>query len=123
MLRFLLLWMLSFPAWAVHKCPAADGSVTYQEAPCEGGKALKLAPEPVAPPEEVRRNNAVANGRVSVGMTAQQVRRSWGTPSKVNKSVGSYGTHEQWVYDRGDYRFQYVYVDNGVVTGVQTPSE
>jgi hypothetical protein len=124
MVKFLPVLLLLCPsAWAVNKC-IQDGAVTYQVEPCTGqGAALKLAPQPVATPLEVKRANAVAKGRVMVGMTAQQVRRAWGTPSSVNKSVGSYGVHEQWVYDRGQAGSQYVYVDDGVVTAVQTPSE
>ena len=120
----ILLVAFSTTSHAVQKCTDATGAVSYQAAPCPGqGAALKLDPVPASDPVEVRRANAVASGKVSVGMSADQVRRAWGTPGKVNKSVGSYGTHEQWVYDRGESRFQYVYVDNGVVTGVQTPGE
>jgi hypothetical protein len=54
------------------------------------------------------------------GMTADEVRLSWGNPTKINTSIGSYGKNEQWVYDKGNFVRQYVYVENGRVTSVQS---
>lgn len=55
-------------------------------------------------------------GGVSVGMTANQVLAScWGKPEKVNATITAGGRREQWVYGS-----QYVYVDNGTVTAIQT---
>lgn len=116
--------LLAVPAWAVNKCTGPDGKISYQAEPCApaaSGATLKLQAVPESSPEEVQFNNAVSQGRVMVGMSATQVRRAWGTPTKVNASVGSYGRHEQWIYDRGGFRSQYVYVQNGVVSGVQSP--
>lgn len=59
----------------------------------------------------------VVCGAVSVGMTAEQVRASWGNPDDINRSTSSFGTHEQWVYDRLD---SYVYLEDGVVTATQS---
>ena len=57
-----------------------------------------------------------ARGGVAIGMTASQVRASnWGRPEKINRSSGSYGTHEQWVYGGHNY----VYLQNGIVTSIQ----
>lgn len=57
-------------------------------------------------------------GGVAVGMSANQVRKScWGEPQSVNETTTSRGRHEQWVYASG-----YVYLDNGVVTSIQTSS-
>jgi len=125
MKKLFIVAALLMPGWAaaVNKCTGADGSVSYQAEPCEAGKAekLRLQPVPAAAPDEVVRANAVSMGRIMVGMTTEQVRRAWGSPTKINGSTGSYGRHEQWVYDRGDFRFQYVYIQNGVVTGMQSP--
>ena len=50
----------------------------------------------------------------SIGMTTSQVRNStWGSPKKVNKNTYSWGTKEQWVYDKG-----YIYFENGKVTSI-----
>lgn len=53
-------------------------------------------------------------GHVVIGMSKEMVRASLGEPIDVNRSVGSWGTHEQWVYDA-----LYVYVENGIVTSWQ----
>jgi hypothetical protein len=57
-----------------------------------------------------------ARGGVSIGMTADQVRKSnWGRPSSINRSIGAYGVHEQWIYGGGNY----IYLENGRVTSIQ----
>jgi hypothetical protein len=53
-------------------------------------------------------------GWVQTGMTAQQLRASWGAPEDINRTVGSWGVHEQWVYSGS-----YVYLEDGVVTSFQ----
>lgn len=62
----------------------------------------------------------VACGSVFVGMTAEQLRASWGNPQAVNSTTFADGTHEQWVY--GDFG-PYVYVENGIVTSYQTSGQ
>lgn len=57
---------------------------------------------------------AIKDQKVVLGMTAKQVELSWGKPEDVNRSVGSWGVHEQWVYGR-----QYVYLENGKVSSFQ----
>ena len=53
---------------------------------------------------------------VNLGMTKQQVLDScWGEPQKINTSIGSWGTHEQWVYGNGNY----LYFENGKLTSIQ----
>jgi len=53
---------------------------------------------------------------VSIGMSQEQVRNSnWGNPKSVNRTTGSYGTHEQWVYGGNNY----LYFDNGILTTIQ----
>lgn len=58
---------------------------------------------------------AIAGKKVGVGMSAEQVRLSWGKPEKVNSTVYGRGTHEQWVYGGS----QYVYFEDGVMTSLQ----
>ena len=53
--------------------------------------------------------------KVQIGMTAEQVRLSWGKPKKINTTTYSGGEREQWVY--GD---EYLYVSNGVLKSMQT---
>lgn len=60
---------------------------------------------------EIRKR--VIQQNVFVGMREADVIKSWGKPTKVNRS--SYGS-DQWVYDRGDSS-QYVYLGpEGCVT-------
>ena len=58
--------------------------------------------------------SAVLRGRLVMGMTRDGVYASWGPPGDVNRSVGSWGVHEQWVYGSS-----YLYFENGVLTGWQ----
>lgn len=37
-------------------------------------------------------------GKVHIGMTKEQVKASWGDPSRITRSVTRYGETEQWVY-------------------------
>jgi len=65
---------------------------------------------------------AIAAQKVLIGMSADEVRRSWGAPSKVNRTINAAGTSEQWIYSLGAYgNAAYVYLNNGVVTTIQAP--
>ena len=65
--------------------------------------------------EADNKSEALKNSKPSVGMTADEVKKSkWGYPDKINKDTYSWGTKEQWVYDDHGY----VYLENGVVTSV-----
>jgi hypothetical protein len=46
--------------------------------------------------------------RVQLGMSQHDVRLSWGEPQRINRSVGRWGVHDQWVYGQ-----QYLYFENG----------
>ena len=46
----------------------------------------------------------VAEQKVWIGMTANQLMLSWGIPKDKNNTVGAWGVHSQWVYfDFGPY--------------------
>ena len=49
-------------------------------------------------------------------MTKEMVIESIGKPDDINRTVGSWGVHEQWVYDK---RGLYIYFKNGKVTSFQ----
>jgi hypothetical protein len=55
------------------------------------------------------------SGKAWIGMTAKQARLAWGDPDDINITVTAAGRHEQWVYGSSSY----LYVDNGIVTGIQ----
>jgi hypothetical protein len=52
--------------------------------------------------------------KIWIGMTRQMLLESWGKPDDINRTVGGFGVHEQFVY--GD---KYVYVEDGEVTSWQ----
>lgn len=57
----------------------------------------------------------VGNKQIMIGMTKEMVLDSWGDPKDINRSVGSWGVHEQWVYGNN----QYLYFENGKLTSWQ----
>ncbi len=57
----------------------------------------------------------VADKNIQIGMTDKMVLDSWGQPDDINRTVGSWGVHEQWVYGAD----QYLYFENGKLTGWQ----
>jgi hypothetical protein len=58
----------------------------------------------------------IDEGQVAIGMHPEEVRASWGDPGRVNRSVGSWGVHEQWVYGGGNC---YLYFENGILMSWQ----
>lgn len=56
--------------------------------------------------------------RVAVGMTPDWVRRAWGEPTTINRSVYESGVTEQWVYRNGSGKAQYVHFRDGVVSSI-----
>lgn len=58
-----------------------------------------------------------ACNRVQIGMTREQAIAGWGRPRDVNRTSGTFGVHEQWVY--GEYGSGYLYFEDGVLTTVQ----
>jgi hypothetical protein len=58
---------------------------------------------------------AIENGRVVIGMTAEQARMSWGEPKSINRTVTARGAEEQWVYGNSGY----IYIGEGKVTAIQ----
>lgn len=65
--------------------------------------------------ERLRYRNAAVKGEVLMGMTAKELERSQGEPSRINTSQGSWGIREQWVYERPDGSTDYIYLENGQV--------
>jgi hypothetical protein len=58
--------------------------------------------------------NLIVQGKVRIGFTKQMCREAWGEPEDINTTTGSYGKHEQWVYDD-----DYLYFENGKLTAIQ----
>lgn len=117
------LMLASLNAWAINKCTGPDGAVVFQDATCAGqGETLKIRPASgTTSNTSPKAANAIAQHKVFVGMSANEVRRSWGPPTKINSTLTGSGSSEQWVYDRGGHKSQYVYLENGIVRTIQSP--
>ena len=72
--------------------------------------------------------NHILAGEIAIGMTSEEVVASWGRPHEVNRTVGSWGVHEQWVYGynkhygsgvTGFISTNYLYIENGELTSWQ----
>jgi len=63
------------------------------------------------------------NGRLAVGMNLEQVIICWGNPYRINKSTGSFGLFDQFVYTptyiNHNNNWRYVYMKNGILVSWQ----
>ncbi|WP_139265250.1 hypothetical protein [Bacteroides ihuae] len=59
----------------------------------------------------------IIEGKVEIGFNKQMCRESWGEPDNINKTIGGFGTYEQWVY--GEINCSYLYFENGLLTSIQ----
>lgn len=60
--------------------------------------------------------------RVKLGWSEEMCRESWGDPSDINTTTGSWGVHEQWVYEvsyEDYYNMRCLYFENGILTTIQ----
>lgn len=58
----------------------------------------------------------IIKGEYWIGMSDKMARASLGYPDDINKTTGSWGVHEQWVYSKKDI---YLYFENGKLTSIQ----
>jgi len=58
-------------------------------------------------------------GKVILGMTAEEVRESWGAPDDINRTSNVYKTSEQWVYQGDNYKNSYLYFEDGILETIQ----
>jgi hypothetical protein len=56
----------------------------------------------------------ILEGNVSIGMTKEMCKLSWGEPTKINETINSNGKTEQWVYSNN-----YLYFDGDKLTTIQ----
>ena len=61
-----------------------------------------------------RYGELVYNKNIALGMTKNMVIDCIGNPDDINKTIGAWGVHEQWVY-----RHKYLYFENGKLTSWQ----
>lgn len=58
--------------------------------------------------------NSLKEGNFWLGMTSEMAIVAFGSPNEINETVGSWGKHEQWVYNN-----IYLYFENGKLTSYQ----
>jgi hypothetical protein len=58
----------------------------------------------------------ILSSKFWLGMTSDMAIESLGLPDKNNRTIGSWGVHEQWIYER---RELYLYFENGTLTSWQ----
>ena len=58
--------------------------------------------------------NKLKEGKFWIGMTKEMAIIALGEPDDINKTVGSWGVHEQWIYNK-----LYIYFKNGKLTSYQ----
>lgn len=74
---------------------------------------LKVIEERVEKQEKYKLDNV--KKEPTIGMSKLEVEKStWGKPDKINKDTYSWGTTEQWVYNKHGY----IYFENGIVTSI-----
>jgi hypothetical protein len=56
---------------------------------------------------------------VRIGMTKEELIHLIGKPTEINTSTGSWGIHEQLVYDKDGEKTKYYYIENGNLVSYQ----
>ncbi|MBE2293987.1 MAG: DUF4124 domain-containing protein [Phycisphaerales bacterium] len=122
---------MAAPAFSqtVYKCSKPDGTTAFSQTPCgDEAEAMQVKPMPMtglggdltpgqkAMVQSYNHRIDAEKGQVRVGMTMEEVRRSWGSPDKKNTSFVAGHSHEQWVYRRGSVQSQYLYFEDGMLT-------
>jgi hypothetical protein len=110
------------------------GTIRYDQLPDEVLASVKDRIPPPPTPEQAAITSAARNkklkeeaerqktlgkireGKITMGMTRDQVLQAWGEPNKRIITEGLTSTREQWVYRNSD---TYVYFSDGVVTSWQ----
>lgn len=59
---------------------------------------------------------AIRANRVFLGMTAAEVRLSWGKPARINTTATEHSISEQWIYEA---RNSYLYLKDGKLIALQ----
>lgn len=62
---------------------------------------------------------AISSSNLKTGMTKEQVKTSWGEPTRTNVTVTESGRREQWIYDRPHGNKYYLYFREDKLTGWQ----
>ena len=109
-------------AKSIYTQSVKDQEIARKKAEAEAAKAEKERIAKMAPVKRIMEKyvcsedvaRMILRKKVQIGMTAEQCRAAWGEPDDINRTVGSFGTHEQWVYGSS-----YLYFEDGVMTSLQ----
>ncbi|MCL2871442.1 MAG: DUF4124 domain-containing protein [Betaproteobacteria bacterium] len=101
-----LLWtlMMGTASAAVYKCTGADGKIEFSDKSCAGAESEAMNLQ----------YNTFGDPGLSAGMTASQVRQTWGEPDTIKTSKKKKGAREEWRYQRDGYSQKVVLVDGRV---------
>ena len=107
----------------MYRCQQADGSQSFQQAPCPAGAAGQAIAAREVPVTTMGDNiRAIARRNASGEMSEADLVRRLGAPSVVNTDVIDGVVQRQYVY-RWAGRTQYYYTRGGVVYAVQDRPE
>lgn len=75
----------------------------------------------------IKAHNSLSDGRthllrertIEIGMTEDEVKLIYGPPDDINRNGGSWGLAEQWVYENGPEKDEFLYFENGRLTSWQ----
>jgi hypothetical protein len=81
---------------------------------CSAGPAFAACDPPYGS-IQCDRTEAIADGRIRIGMTDRQFVRIFGAPDHINVTVTPRGSEEQWVYPNDAY----AYFSSRVLTSLQ----
>ena len=110
-------------ARSINEKALKDQEIARKDAQAKAAKAEAERKAKMAPVERIMEKydcdesiaELILHHQVCRGMTAEQCRASWGRPEDINRTEGSYGVHEQWVYGDGNY----LYFEDGYLTTIQ----
>lgn len=105
-------------ATEVYKCKDDKGQTVFSQKPC-ASDAEKIEVKIDSPSSDEFTEyelKLIAERKIAIGMSEAALVRSWGKPTKINRSA--FGA-DQWIYERDAASSQYVYVENSVVTNWQ----
>lgn len=108
----------------MYRCKVPDGSLSFQQQPCEKGAEGQRVEARQVPTTEMganilERSQRIADRRESGTMTEEDMLRELGTPTVTNTDVFNGVVRQQHVYRHPDGSARYVYTRNGVVEGTQ----
>jgi len=94
--------------------PVTINRIRVYKAKCEFEKAKEELSSSLKSLEEQLKKSqkAVQEGKIVMGMTDWQVRKVYGAPQMINKTVTANGISEQWVYGK-----QFLYRSKGILDG------